>query len=495
LDAPEKPAPRIDPLLLGVVALALGLRVQGIADDGYWLDEMTSLRDAARPVSRLLAGRGGASHPPLYHLMLKGWVALFGTSEVAVRMLSAILGTATVGATFALFRALHGRAVGLAASLLLAVSFHHIVFSQEARMYALFGLLAVLSALTLWQALANGGRNRWALCVACAVLMVYTHHLAWAVLFGLVAATLLAVATRETRAGALREFAIAAPAVLLAAAPSALLYVFGGKGEMTYRFWQPYWSVKDMGDLAALWVPGMPLLAPESSLYGPNPPRFPWMPWLPALLALPALFLALAWLRGGGRAGTTPSPRPPPLLFHAGALYAGIAAFVVVAVFKPIWHVRYVFVLLPFFLGGLAAGLAAIRTTRVRVAAAAVAVALSLPGLVQEKQRPGRTQWRETAAVLAELKNEPVYLLGSRSARAGLAWYYKGKIEHFKTRETFVAAVLEAAERGGPVLTVCCGAHGPPDPANRAPGELAQTLRMRMMSFGPLRVYEFEKQK
>jgi uncharacterized membrane protein len=489
-----RPFPRIDPLALPILALAFALRVQGINDDSYWLDEMTSLRDAGRPLGRILAGDGGPSHPPLYYLLLKGWIALFGSSETAVRMLSAILGTATVGATCALFRALHGRAVGLASALLLAVSFHHIVFSQEARMYALFGLLAVLSALTLWQALEKGGPARWARCVACAVLMAYTHHLACAVLLGETVAVLLAAASGRLRKGALKGFAIAAPAVLLACVPSAVLYVFTGMKqgtpELTYRFWQPYWTVKDMGDLAALWAPGAPLVA-TGPLYGPNPPRVPWTPWMLALLALPALFLALAAARGGARA-RDPSPRPPPLLFHGATLYAGVAAFVLIAVVKPIWHVRYVFVLLPFYLGGLAVLLAALRTTRARVATLAVLVALAMPGLVQEKRRTGRTPWRQTAAFLREMGNEPVYLLSSGSARVALGWYYKGPIRHFGSREPFVAAVLSAVEHG-PVLTVNCTAHGPPDPGNHAAGQLAEKLGVRMMRFGPLRIYEFAK--
>jgi uncharacterized membrane protein len=204
-------ARRIDPPLLGILALAFALRVHGLDDDGYWLDEFASLRDAAEPLSRILGGRSGSSHPPLYYLLLKGWVGLFGTSETAVRMLSAILGTATVGATFALFRALHGRAAGLASALLLSLSFHHVVFSQEARMYALFGLLAVVSAHALWRALEEGGRRRWALCVASAVLLVYTHHLACAVLCGETVGALVAAATGRMRKGALRGFAVAAP--------------------------------------------------------------------------------------------------------------------------------------------------------------------------------------------------------------------------------------------------------------------------------------------
>lgn len=486
---------RIDLPLLGIVALALGLRVQGIADDGFWLDEMTSLRDAGRPFGKILAGKGGPSHPPLFYLLLKPWIMLFGKSEIAVRMLSALLGTATVAAAFALFRALHGRAVGLAAALFLAVSFHHIVFSQEARMYALFCLLAVLSALTLWQALEQGGRGRWARAVACTVLMIYTHHLAAAVLLAEGAAVLLAAATGRMRKGALKAFAIAAPCVVVASVPSAVLYVFGGmKGghaELTYRFWQPYWSARGLGDIAFLWVPGTPLLSPKAFLWGPNPPQVPWLPWLTAALALPLLFLVLAKLRG--QRAPLPSPGPPPLLFHGALLYGGIVAFAGIALVKPIWHIRYVFVLLPFYLGGLAVLLLAFRTTRARVAAAAVVVALSLPGLVKEKRMQGRTQWRDAAAALAANGNEPVYLLGSGSARAALGFYYKGRIEHFRDRERFVAAVRDAAARGGKVLAINCGAHGPPDPANLASGELMRTLRMLTVTFGPLRVFEFEK--
>ncbi len=39
----------------------------------------------------------------------------------------------------------------------------------------------------------------------------------------------------------------------------------------------------------------------------------------------------------------------------------GLGAFVVIALLKPIWHVRYVFVFLPFHLGGLGGLLAAPR--------------------------------------------------------------------------------------------------------------------------------------
>ncbi|MFI5403619.1 MAG: glycosyltransferase family 39 protein, partial [Planctomycetota bacterium] len=276
-----------DPLLLGVLLLAFVLRVQGINDEGYWLDEVTSLHDAAKPVGAILHGKGQPGHPPLYYLLLKGWIALFGTSETAVRILSAVFGTAAVGATCALFRALHGRAVGLAASLLLALSFHHVVFSQEARNYALFGFLAVLSAHALWRALAEGGRRRWAIYVACALLMVYTHHQAYVVLFGAATGAILAALFGRMRKGALRGLALADLVVVLAAAPSVVLYLVGVGGTARgYYYWQDHVRWRDLVDAAVTWTPGSPLFAPGSSFYGPGAPEVAQQPWLPLALLL-----------------------------------------------------------------------------------------------------------------------------------------------------------------------------------------------------------------
>ena len=480
---------RIDPLLLGILGLAFALRVQGIDDDGFWLDEVTSLRDAEQTVGALFHGKGAPSHPPLYYVLLKGWVSLFGTSETAVRFLSAVFGTAAVGATFALFRALHGRATGLAASLLVALSFHHIVFSQEARMYALFGFLALASAHALWRALAEGGRRRWILCVVWTVLMVYSHHLACVVLFGETVAAVLAATIGRVRKGALRGFALAAVAVAAAATPSIAVYMYGGIGKGAhhgYRLWQPHVSWQGLVDLAVVWTPGGPLLAKGSFLYGPSEPRVPWLPWMLVALALPAVFLALAWVRSPARKA--------PVLFHLGTLYAALGAYLVLTSIKPIWHVRYAVVLLPFYLGGLATLLAALRAWWARLAVVAVAVALSIPGLVAEKRRLGRTPWREMTAYVAGQESTAVFMIGGRTVARPFRWYYARPFELVATREALVAGVLKAAERGGTVIVVYCNAHGPPDPHHLGAWQLKQTLDVRGgRSFGPLRVYLFVK--
>ena len=102
-------------------------------------------------------------HPPLYYWLLSLWAVPFGQGEAALRGFSVVLGTLMVWATWGLGRALGGRAVGLAAAALLAVSPLAVQYSQEVRMYALAGLLAAASSwagLALLRALQDDGIGR-----------------------------------------------------------------------------------------------------------------------------------------------------------------------------------------------------------------------------------------------------------------------------------------------------------------------------------------------
>ncbi|MFI5404020.1 MAG: hypothetical protein ACHQ1G_13860, partial [Planctomycetota bacterium] len=182
--------------------------------------------------------------------------------------------------------------------------------------------------------------------------------------------------------------------------------------------------------------------------------------------------------------------------FHVGMLYGGVGAFAVIALLKPIWHARYVLVYLPFHLGALAVLLAALRRPRARLVALGVLVALSIPGLVEEKRVAGRTPWRETAASLSEHEGHAVLLLGPRYLTRPLRWYYKRPFAIVPDVPTLVRAVRQLADAHVPVLLVYCEEHAPPDPHHLAVQELGRTLEMRgPADFGSLRVYEFGRRR
>jgi hypothetical protein len=163
------------PMLIGAA-----IRLSGLDRLSFWLDETTSVRIARQPFAAIWQDVGD-THPPLYHLLLHAWL-LGGTSEAWVRLLSALLGIATIPALYALGRVLVGRRVALGAAWLLALLPWHIWYSQEARMYAAVGLLGVLSLLAgaCWLRQAGPGWGAaYVLATVTGIYCEYSMFLLW----------------------------------------------------------------------------------------------------------------------------------------------------------------------------------------------------------------------------------------------------------------------------------------------------------------------------
>jgi len=145
---------------LTVLGLALALRFYRLDAQSLWADEGTSVALAPRSLIQIARDASHDIHPPLYYFLLHYWVRLFGTTEVAVRSLSAILGTALVAATYALGRRLFNSRLGLTAAFIAALSPFQIYYSQETRMYILATLLGTLSFLALLEFLSSSAHER-----------------------------------------------------------------------------------------------------------------------------------------------------------------------------------------------------------------------------------------------------------------------------------------------------------------------------------------------
>lgn len=117
------------------------LRLQSFGDDELytvWLVRMR-LRDMLATIPE------SESTPPLYYLLAWVWAKLFGTGEVGLRSLSALLGTTTVPLAWLAARRLASPRTALVAAALAAVHPMLVWYSQEARSYALLIPLATLS--------------------------------------------------------------------------------------------------------------------------------------------------------------------------------------------------------------------------------------------------------------------------------------------------------------------------------------------------------------
>jgi hypothetical protein len=165
-------------VLVGVlVAVALGLRIYDLGD-GLWYDEIETLVDHARlPVGEILTTYRSQNQHPLYGLLARLSMTVFGDGAFGLRLPAVLFGTASVWAVFALGRRVAGIREGVLAALLFTVSYHHVWFSQNARGYS--GLLFfALVGTTLFHRLLtdpNAGRRAvlgYGLVMA---LAAYTH--------------------------------------------------------------------------------------------------------------------------------------------------------------------------------------------------------------------------------------------------------------------------------------------------------------------------------
>ena len=108
------------------------------------------------------------------------WHSLTGTSEFALRSLSALLGTLAVPLVYRLAKELRLSVFAtLTAALLMALNSFAIFYSQEAHLYSLSLALTVASAAMALRLMGgSGSKSIWVAYVLCGAATIYTHVLA-----------------------------------------------------------------------------------------------------------------------------------------------------------------------------------------------------------------------------------------------------------------------------------------------------------------------------
>lgn len=165
--------PRAAAVGLTIITLvALALRVYHL-DRDLWLDEISPILDyASLSVPQIVGSYLRSNNHLLNTLLLKGMIALFGEQAWSVRLPAVAFGVAGVPALYWCARLALSRRASLGAALLLAVSYHHLFFSQNARGYTAYLCLALLSTRALVNGLRDDRGRDWLLYVMATVLGV-----------------------------------------------------------------------------------------------------------------------------------------------------------------------------------------------------------------------------------------------------------------------------------------------------------------------------------
>jgi mannosyltransferase len=369
--APPPPATLLRALAAAAVAVATALRFVTTSD--LWLDEALTVNVARLPLGDLPEALRHDGAPPLSYAVLHGWMRLFGTGDLAVRSLSAVLGVAALPAMWALARRRLGTIEAGAAVLLLAASPYAIRYATEARMYALVILLTVLGGLAVDRAVESPTPGRLAAVAVVSGLLLLAHY--WALYLVAVTAAVL---------GAGRRWAAAGAAVA---------------GGLLFLPWLPVF-LHQLRHTGTPWAEPAGVEAVTTTLSdfagGATPEGRALLLVLGALAALGLLGRAVDRWRVELDLRTRPRVRAEAVVVATTllvALAAGLAA-------GSGYASRYAAVVLAPFLLVAAAGAAVLADARVRAAVLALAVALGLAGGVRNATT-NRTQAGQVATAIA----------------------------------------------------------------------------------------------
>ena len=214
-------------LFLALVLGAFGWRVQGLANQSLWRDEVDAILFATRELPYTLdmfihPGQNGA----LFFLALRPWFTVVGTSEFALRYVSAMAGTVSVALLWQMTARLASlrpsesdaevekstaepaqaeagapvpaaideqsggdaaddgqpgwncmSAVPFLAALFLACNPYQLWYSQEGKMYTVVLALVLTAALFFWRGVTTGGWRPWLGFFVSVTVAIYTHLL------------------------------------------------------------------------------------------------------------------------------------------------------------------------------------------------------------------------------------------------------------------------------------------------------------------------------
>ena len=383
--------------LVPILLLAWALGLHQLGADSLWLDEIATATtlEAAESVGLGVALSQWVDVRPLYFAFLRLAVPL-SSNEFGLRAPSVAWGLLGVATLYPLGRVLLGRAEAAWAALLLAASPLHLRYMQEARPYALFLWLSLLSLYLFLRAWRSGRWRWWAAFAAVSALNLYTHYFATFVLAAElgVGGVLLGrdylqpgQEPQRPRLAGLTGSMAAVGLVMLPSLPAVAQFlgreqnndILAQKLTWSSRFWV------DVANQLGIGVKAGAHLAPYT--------------WLLLALCLGGL-LALGWRR-----------RWTMLLWLAA--WAALPFLVLSLI--PSWHlfhIRYVIYVLPILLLAAARGLAALtggldRFLRFAPGSRPLASGLLAVGVLALSVAPlqawyarQKQPWRELAALL-----------------------------------------------------------------------------------------------
>lgn len=164
---------------VAILLFASAVRFYRLDWSALWFDEAYSWFMSTQSLADGWALSAVDVHPPLYYFFLKGWMALFGSTLISMRALSACAGVITTGLGMWLTRLIATRRAACFAGTSLALLPIALRYSHEVRMYALLSVWTTGATIAFIYWVNAPGRRRYLVVYAVLVAAgLYTHYFA-----------------------------------------------------------------------------------------------------------------------------------------------------------------------------------------------------------------------------------------------------------------------------------------------------------------------------
>lgn len=201
----------------------------------FWRDEAFSYVLSKQSIIDILIKTAHDFNPPLYYLLLHGWMKFFGNSEIVLRLPSVIFFVITLYGLYVYMEKIFKIPMGKIFLYLILASLNPMLLSYafEARMYSMFACFSLLSTYFFLR------KNKKGYFVA-TLLGLYTHYFMLLVVGGHV----LYLFLTSKRKHAIQEIKTYVPAILLFI--PWVLFVFLVKRPLFDSFWILTLPLKDL---------------------------------------------------------------------------------------------------------------------------------------------------------------------------------------------------------------------------------------------------------
>ena len=405
-------------LLLAILLVGTFLRVYGLGEQSYWLDEIITLHVAQESLDSIITG----PRPPLYLVLAHFWIGNFGYSEDVTRLLSIIFGVSSIVLIYIVGKSLFNREVGVLSAFFMSVSQYQIYYSQELRYYSLFLFMTLISFFFYIHVLKTKRHIYAVFYVLSSILLYYSHDYG---IFILAAQNLYFVLNIKSLRLIITTWFLSQTIILFAILPG-LISVFNLK-------------VIGLGGLE--WLESPRIWTPFITLHYYIGAGLDYPPLKAVVIA--CIFLLTAtflYYRSIGKERRLELRKSSAKVFKSLKIIKSeillLVIWLVVPIFmvlvlseiiKPMYHHRYLICSAPAFYILIALVLTKINNLIPISIILITYVILISAGLYDYYSNPVREQWKQAAAYVAEHErpDDLIVITDLRSSES-FKWYYGG---------------------------------------------------------------------